>query len=163
MFAMYTNQSTCSFFSIHRNGMGVFISLLALRLQIASPYIISGFPLEVVIGVRQLILGNNLDSGVAELKKIKKISNEVTCCPKTRFPHHPESLAHAVCLPLQEATDLFQDPDGRWFSFAINMDCVVILDKKELPSHLASLPCVETPTSLKDLFLQLEDSGEVCG
>ena len=99
MFAMYTNQSTCSFFSsIHRNGMGVFISLLALRLQIASPYIISGFPLEVVIGVRQLILGNNLDSGVAELKKNKKDFKWGDMLSQNKIPTPPR-ITCPRCVP----------------------------------------------------------------
>ena len=142
--------------------MRVFISLLALvdsDVDCIPLSTLSGFPLEVVIGVRHPILGNNLGFHCSQGWK-----RDFKCAFKTRFPHHPESFGHIVCLlPLQEAAELFQDPAGRWFSFSISMDTVVVLDKKDLPSHLASLPCVESPTSLKDLFLQLEDSGEVCG
>ena len=53
-----------------------------------------------------------------------------------------------------------QDPSGRWYLFAIGMDDVVLLEKKDLPSHLSSLPCVDSPTQFRDLVLQLEDAGE---
>lgn len=53
-----------------------------------------------------------------------------------------------------------QDPCGRWYLFALGMDDVVLLEKKDLPTHLASLPCVDSPTQFRDLILQLEDAGE---
>ena len=38
----------------------------------------------------------------------------------------------------------------------------MLLEKKNLASHLASLPCVETPMAFRELVLQLEDAGEAC-
>ena len=54
-----------------------------------------------------------------------------------------------------------QDSNGRWFSFCIDHQTVMILEKKGLPSHLGSLPCVDSPTYLSAIIRELEDAGEV--
>ena len=41
------------------------------------------------------------------------------------------------------------------------MESVLLLERKHLPPHLAALPCVDCPTPLRDVLLQLEDAGEV--
>ena len=41
------------------------------------------------------------------------------------------------------------------------METVFVVEKKQLPSHLTALPAVDTPTTLRELVLQLEDAGEV--
>lgn len=43
------------------------------------------------------------------------------------------------------------------------MQSVILLEKKTLPTHLMSLACVDSPTQLRDIVLQLEDAGEVPG
>ncbi len=150
------------FFSIQRSGMCVFISLLAL-LGRKNPSSTSS----------QVFLWKWwLASSIRYLETtwiplFKWVEKEIWHEFSKQDSHTTQNHLAVLCaffhlLPLQEAAELFQDPDGRWFSFSISMDSVVVLDKKDLPSHLASLPCVESPTSLKDLFLQLEDSGEVC-
>ena len=63
----------------------------------------------------------------------------------------------------EEASEVVQDTSGRWFSFAITLDTIFLLEKKNLPTHLASLPAVDNPTPLRELLLQLEDAGEVSG
>lgn len=59
----------------------------------------------------------------------------------------------------QEAKEVMQE-DGRWFSFAITMASLIILERKDLPPHLASLECLEVATPLKQVLRLLEDSGE---
>ena len=60
----------------------------------------------------------------------------------------------------KEAADVTRDPNGRWYPFSLTMETIFVLEKKQLPSHLVSLPCVDTPTQLRDMILQLEDAGE---
>ena len=60
----------------------------------------------------------------------------------------------------KEAKDVLEDASGRWFCFDIKMDAVVVLEKKNLPTHLAGLMAVDTPTTLAAVLRQLEDSGE---
>lgn len=42
------------------------------------------------------------------------------------------------------------------------MDTVLVMEKKGMPSHLQSLPCVETPSTLATVIRELEDAGEAC-
>ena len=53
------------------------------------------------------------------------------------------------------------DTCGRWFSFSIDPETLIFLEKKNLPEHVASLPCVNTPVPLKTVLRELEDAGEV--
>eukprot|EP00435_Cladocopium_sp_Y103_P069260 s569_g33.t1 len=53
------------------------------------------------------------------------------------------------------------DSCGRWFSFSIDSETLILLEKKNLPDHVASLPCVNTPVPVKTVLRELEDSGEV--
>ena len=53
------------------------------------------------------------------------------------------------------------DSCGRWFSFNVTLDTVMLLEKKGLANHLASLPCVDSPTPLSTIIRELEDAGEV--
>ena len=54
-----------------------------------------------------------------------------------------------------------EDAEGRWFSFSLSAESVILLEKKSLPDHLSSLPSVDTPTPLSTLWRELEDAGEV--
>lgn len=63
----------------------------------------------------------------------------------------------------KEAEEVCQDPSGRFFRFSVSPESVFVLEKKQLPSHLQSLDCVDSPTPVRDVLLQLEDSGEVPG
>lgn len=53
------------------------------------------------------------------------------------------------------------DPEGRWFSFNIDLNAVVLLERKGTPQHLQGLPCVDNATDLATVLRELEDSGEV--
>jgi len=55
------------------------------------------------------------------------------------------------------------DGSGRWFSFAIQPDSCILLEKKHVPEHLSSLPCIDSPTVLKTLWRELQDAGEAIG
>ena len=56
---------------------------------------------------------------------------------------------------------MMQDAEGRWFSFCVDQNSVMILEKQKLPEHLVGLPCVESPTVLSSILRELEDAGEV--
>lgn len=61
----------------------------------------------------------------------------------------------------QDAADVMEDANGRWFSFSACPETVMVLEKKSLPDHLQGLPCVDAPTYLKTIVRELEDAGEV--
>ena len=53
-----------------------------------------------------------------------------------------------------------QDTLGRWYSFSLNMNSLVCLEKGGVPDHLKQLPSLDTPVPFKHLLAELEDSGE---
>lgn len=53
------------------------------------------------------------------------------------------------------------DPEGRWMSFNISMMDYIILEKKGLPPHLASIENLDKPVALRSMLTDLEDQGEV--
>ena len=61
----------------------------------------------------------------------------------------------------QEAREVLSEPDGRWFSFNVDTTSLVILERKDLPAHLASMNCVETTQALSKILREMEDQGEV--
>lgn len=63
-------------------------------------------------------------------------------------------------MPPKEADEVMEDSLGRWFAFSVTLDTVMILEKKNLASHLAGLPCVDSPTPLATILRELEDAGE---
>ncbi|CAL1125989.1 unnamed protein product [Cladocopium goreaui] len=82
---------------------------------------------------------------------------------KNQFLTHRElfSFGSGDWRMSQDAEELMQDSNGRWFSFCIDHQTVMILEKKGLPSHLGNLPCVDSPTYLSAIIRELEDAGEV--
>ena len=60
----------------------------------------------------------------------------------------------------KEATEISSDPEGRWFSFHIDVNAILLMEKKGMPNHLQSLPCVDSPTDLSTIIRELEDAGE---
>lgn len=63
--------------------------------------------------------------------------------------------------PSQEAQECLSDPEGRWMSFSIKNEDLVILEKKNLPGHIAKLDNLETPVTIQSLVCDLQDAGEV--
>lgn len=55
---------------------------------------------------------------------------------------------------------MFQDVEGRWFSFSIEPTTLVILEKKNLAAHLQDLEAVEKPVTVQSLLMDFEDCGE---
>ena len=53
------------------------------------------------------------------------------------------------------------DPQGRWFSFAVIPETVILLEKRGVPEHIQNLPCIDSPTLLSTVLRELEDAGEV--
>lgn len=69
------------------------------------------------------------------------------------------------CLAPQskDASEVMEDSQGRWFPFVVTSDSVLVLEKKSVPEHLQSLPCIDAPTPLGQVLRELEDGGEVGG
>ena len=61
----------------------------------------------------------------------------------------------------KDAVELMHEANGRWFSFDVGFETVMVLEKKGLADHLGSLSCVESPTFLTTILRELEDAGEV--
>lgn len=78
--------------------------------------------------------------------------------PKTRngFNQVPTSYHHSP----QEAAEVSSDPEARFFPFTIDMNSILIMEKKGLPNHLAGLPFVDVPATLSSILTTLEDAGE---
>ena len=58
---------------------------------------------------------------------------------------------------------MMADAQGRWFSFAVVPETVILLEKKGVPEHVQNLPCIDSPTPLSTVLRELEDAGEVRG
>lgn len=56
---------------------------------------------------------------------------------------------------------MMADPQGRWFSFVVIPETVVLLEKRGVPEHIQNLPCIDSPTLLSTVLRELEDAGEV--
>ena len=66
-----------------------------------------------------------------------------------------------ICAVPKEGRESMADGEGRWFPFNISLDCaLVMLEKKDLPGHLASMNCVDTTATLGSVLLELQDAGE---
>ena len=61
----------------------------------------------------------------------------------------------------EEASELMSDAEGRWFSFKLGLDSILLLEKRGVPNHLQSLPCIDNPVPLSVIIRELEDAGEV--
>lgn len=72
-----------------------------------------------------------------------------------RDPHSiiPGSLS-------EEATEVMEDPEGRWLPFNVKGAHLVILEKKGLPQHLQSMENVDKAVTLQSLVMDLQDQGE---
>lgn len=53
------------------------------------------------------------------------------------------------------------EPDGRWFSFNVDGNTLILLEKKDLPTHLASMNCADSVIALSNVLREMEDQGEV--
>lgn len=60
----------------------------------------------------------------------------------------------------KEAQEVLSDPAGRWFLFKMELESTILLEKKDLGTHLQGLGCLNGPTSIADVIRQLEDAGE---
>ena len=83
------------------------------------------------------------------------------------IPHVPCSPCHILCLrddrkspPPEEAAEVLQDVEGRWFSFNVNKQSLIILEKKSLPQHLMEMESLEMAISLQALMVDMQDLGE---
>ena len=63
----------------------------------------------------------------------------------------------------KEATEVMKDSDfTRWFSFVVDSQTFIILEKRNMPEHLQQLENLEKAASLQSIFVDLEDAGEAC-
>ncbi|CAK8994487.1 unnamed protein product [Durusdinium trenchii] len=60
-----------------------------------------------------------------------------------------------------EAREVMNEPDGRWFSFNVDGNTLILLEKKDLPTHLASMNCADSVIALSNVLREMEDQGEV--
>ena len=60
----------------------------------------------------------------------------------------------------QEAVDVMRNGNGRWVSFAVSGQSLLLVEKKTVPDHLAALTSLDTVTSLAEILLELQDAGE---
>ena len=67
------------------------------------------------------------------------------------------------CRHTEEATEIASDAEGRWFSFNVDMNSILLMERKGMPVHLQGLPCVECACDLSTIIHELEDAGEVKG
>ena len=61
----------------------------------------------------------------------------------------------------QEADEVLANAEGRWMSFCATNMTLVLLERKGLPEHLASMDSLETVVKLQSLICDLQDLGEV--
>ena len=69
------------------------------------------------------------------------------------------SFGSGTWLDGKDAEEAMQTP-GKWLRMRLFWDSMVIVDKKKVPQHLASLPIIEKATSFKEVVQSLEDMGE---
>ena len=62
--------------------------------------------------------------------------------------------------PPEEAGEVFQDPEGRWFSFSVTNTSLVVLERKSVPQHLSEMENLEMAVSLQSLLTDMQDLGE---
>ena len=60
----------------------------------------------------------------------------------------------------KDAVEVQEDAAGRWFTFSLGLDSVILLEEKNLPAHIYGLASVGNPTLLPTLLHELEDVGE---
>jgi len=60
----------------------------------------------------------------------------------------------------QEAADVMRDATGRWVSFVVSGQSLLLVERKTVPDHLAALSSLDTVASLDEILLELQDAGE---
>lgn len=61
----------------------------------------------------------------------------------------------------QEANEITEDSEGRWWPFKATNATMMILEKKNIASHLSGIESLDSPVSLQALMVDLQDCGEV--
>ena len=51
--------------------------------------------------------------------------------------------------------------EGRWFSFNVTSESLILLERKNLPEHLQKIENVDTVATLQSILSDLQDNGEV--
>lgn len=77
----------------------------------------------------------------------------------THYVHYVFLLAEDP--PAKEADECLQDAEGRWLSFSLKNEDMVLLERKGLPGHLSKLENLDTAVTLQSLLVDLQDAGEV--
>ena len=60
----------------------------------------------------------------------------------------------------QEAKEVMSDSNGRWWSFHLSTDSLIIVEKKSVPERMQQLDCLEKAVHFDEVIKQLEDLGE---
>ena len=69
-------------------------------------------------------------------------------------------LSCGLGYPSKEADECCSDAEGHWFAFNMSLTSIILMERKGMPSHLQSLPCVDNPNPLSTVIHELEDAGE---
>ena len=79
-------------------------------------------------------------------------------CDNMPITRHLSSMSSPLS---QEADEVLANAEGRWMSFCATNMTLVLLERKGLPEHLASMDSLETVVTLQSLICDLQDLGEV--
>ena len=55
---------------------------------------------------------------------------------------------------------MMRDATGRWVSFVVSGQSLLLVERKTVPDHLSSLNSLDTVASLDEILLELQDAGE---
>ena len=55
---------------------------------------------------------------------------------------------------------MMRDATGRWVSFVVSGQSLLLVERKTVPDHLFSLNSLDTVASLDEILLELQDAGE---
>ena len=56
------------------------------------------------------------------------------------------------CPRAEEAAESMEDPNGRWFAFAVTGESYIIMERKSIPQHLQQLENLEMCVSLQSML-----------
>ncbi len=60
----------------------------------------------------------------------------------------------------RDAVDMMEADNGDFLAVSVNLETLIVLDRKKALGHLSSMPCIDKAVPLKELLKTLEDFGE---
>eukprot|EP00438_Fugacium_kawagutii_P026722 Skav228688 [mRNA] locus=scaffold2247:276425:279751:- [translate_table: standard] len=114
-----------------------------------------------------MVMVSDRQSSAADNESVERPAKRIKLetCKTEDITKLQQSILRRQSLPGQfwviEASEVMEDPEGRWFVFAMKNTDFVILESKDLPQHLKSFENAEVPITLQSLVNDMEDLGEV--